>query len=118
MASQNSRFKLPGVELSLLGCRNSRTLLSYNISELKPSELVAPRFCGACKVLGLETTRRWLETSIAKHAQMSKTTESRVQDALSQLVDRILVSNPGEDEDLADQRYCQALDRAKEVIDR
>ncbi len=49
---------------------------------------------------------------------MSKTREQRVDDALTQLVDRTLPSPQAEDDVAADERYYQALERARDVIDR
>lgn len=49
---------------------------------------------------------------------MANTQERRVEEALSQLVDRLLPIDPEENGDAADDRYYNALDRAKEIIER
>jgi len=48
---------------------------------------------------------------------MSRTPQQRIDDALSQLVERILPPVEGEDETAADERYFKALDLTKDSID-
>ncbi len=49
---------------------------------------------------------------------MSKTREQRVEEALSQLVERTLPFNQNEDEAAADERYDNALDVVKDILDK
>jgi hypothetical protein len=48
---------------------------------------------------------------------MSKTTEERIESALSQLLSRLLPAYPGEDEAIADDRFEEAYNYAVEVLD-
>lgn len=47
---------------------------------------------------------------------MSRSAQQRVEDALSQLVERLVPTVDGEDETAADDRFYQAFDFAKETI--
>lgn len=48
---------------------------------------------------------------------MSRTSQQRIDDAVSQLVERLLPTFEGEEDAAADERYFKALDNTKDVID-
>ena len=49
---------------------------------------------------------------------MPSSAQQRIEDALSQLVERLQPTFEGEDEGLADERYFKAFDTAKELIEK
>lgn len=48
---------------------------------------------------------------------MSRTPQQRVEDALSQLVTSLVPALEGEDETLADDRFYESFDRARDLLD-
>ena len=48
---------------------------------------------------------------------MPTSTQERIEDALQQLVERLVPVNEGESDEAADERYYKAFDSAKSIIE-